>query len=58
MGVKDTATIRMMRQNVFFADAFNYYIYGGSVPYVIGILYGRYKKRLPDGRYATSLPVE
>ncbi len=29
MGVKDTATIRMMRQNVFFADAFNYHIYGG-----------------------------
>lgn len=29
MGVKDTATIKMMRQNKFFADAFNYYIYGG-----------------------------
>ena len=29
MGVKDTATIKMMRQNRFFADAFNYYIYGG-----------------------------
>lgn len=30
MGLKDTATIKMMRQNRFFADAFNYYIYGGE----------------------------
>lgn len=29
MGVKDTATIKMMWQNKFFADSFNYYIYGG-----------------------------
>ena len=29
MGVKDTATIKMMRQNRFFADAFNFFIYGG-----------------------------
>ena len=29
MGVKDTAAIKMMRQNRFFADAFNYFIYDG-----------------------------
>ena len=30
MGAKDTATIKYMRQNEIFADAFNYFVYGGK----------------------------
>lgn len=30
MGVKDTVTTKYMRQNEIFADAFNYFIYGGE----------------------------
>jgi hypothetical protein len=30
LGVKDTVTTKYMRQNEIFADAFNYYIYGGE----------------------------
>lgn len=30
MGVKDTVTIKYMRQNEVFADAFNYFVYGGE----------------------------
>lgn len=30
MGVKDTVTTKYMRQNEIFADAFNYYVYGGE----------------------------
>lgn len=30
MGVKDTVTIKYMRQNKIFADAFNYFIYDGE----------------------------
>lgn len=30
MGSKDTATIRYMRQNPVFADAFNYFLFGGA----------------------------
>ncbi len=30
MGVKDTATTRYIRQNEIFADAFNYFVYGGE----------------------------
>lgn len=30
MGVKDTVTIKYMRQNEIFADAFNYFVYGGE----------------------------
>ncbi len=29
MGVKDTLTADYMRQNAIFADAFNYFVYGG-----------------------------
>ncbi|MCD7739386.1 MAG: hypothetical protein LUH58_10190 [Lachnospiraceae bacterium] len=29
MGVKDTMTAKYMQRNEIFADAFNYYIYGG-----------------------------
>ena len=30
MGVKDTVTTKYMRQNEIFADAFNYFVYGGE----------------------------
>ena len=30
MGLKDTVTTKYMRQSQIFADAFNYYIYGGE----------------------------
>ncbi len=30
MGVKDTVTVKYMKQNEIFADAFNYFIYGGE----------------------------
>lgn len=30
MGAKDTATIKYMRQNEIFADALNYFVYGGK----------------------------
>ncbi len=30
MGVKDTVTTKYMRQNQIFADAFNYFVYGGE----------------------------
>ena len=30
MGVKDTVTTKYMRQNKIFADAFNYFVYGGE----------------------------
>lgn len=30
MGVKDTVTAKYMRQNEIFADAFNYFVYGGE----------------------------
>ena len=30
LGVKDTVTTKYMRQNEIFADAFNYFIYGGE----------------------------
>lgn len=30
MEVKDTVTIKYMRQNEIFADAFNYFVYGGE----------------------------
>ena len=30
MGIKDTVTIKYMKQNEIFADAFNYFIYGGE----------------------------
>ena len=30
MGLKDTVTTKYMGQNQIFADAFNYYIYGGE----------------------------
>ena len=30
MGIKDTVTIKYMRQNIIFADAFNYFIYNGE----------------------------
>ena len=30
MGRKDTVTKDYMKQNTIFADAFNYYIYGGQ----------------------------
>ena len=30
LGVKDTVTTKYMRQNEIFADAFNYFVYGGE----------------------------
>ncbi len=30
MGIKDAVTTKYMRQNVIFADAFNYFVYGGE----------------------------
>ena len=30
MGIKDTVTAKYMKQNEIFADAFNYFIYGGE----------------------------
>ncbi len=30
MGLKDTATVKYMRQNAIFADAFNYFVYDGK----------------------------
>ena len=30
LGVKDTVTTKYMRQNEIFADAFNYFVFGGE----------------------------
>ena len=30
LGVKDTVTTKYMRRNEIFADAFNYFVYGGE----------------------------
>ncbi len=30
LGVKDTVTTKYMRKNEIFADAFNYFVYGGE----------------------------
>lgn len=30
LGVKDTVTTKYMRQNKIFADAFNYFVFGGE----------------------------